>query len=38
MLTRGWESHGAAVMLQDLGGLLGTTGMRLRDPEGGIQT
>lgn len=36
MLTRVWEGHGVAVRLQDLGGLLGTKGMKPRDTEEGI--
>lgn len=36
MLTRGWEGYSVTVMLRDLGGLLGTKMMQLR--EGGVQT
>lgn len=38
MLTRGRERCGVAVMAQDLGGLLGTKRMKVRDLGGGIQT
>lgn len=37
MLMRGWEGHGVAVMLRDLGGLLGTKRMKFRDLEEGVQ-
>lgn len=36
MLMRGWEGYAVAVMLRDLGELLGTKMMQLR--EGGVQT
>lgn len=38
MLMRVWEGHGVAVRQRDLGRLLGTKRIKLRDLGGGVQT